>query len=177
MLRAMSKSFLLALGLVLAPMTAACGGDDGGGIEVVSVPVSWNYMDAVTLTADNFLLRLLDSSSPVLRSDAEATVTGSGFTAGHDAGTLEVEWSEAGNTMRVLLFFTRDATNWHLSNIQHYDGLSPQGWVFYTGPLWDTALGQPFTGDVDLMPDDGQARAELRFEGLTVHAFAREIPL
>jgi hypothetical protein len=163
--------------MCLPATVAACGGDDDG-VEVVPVPVQWNYMDAVTLTATNFTLNLLESSSPVLRSNAAAIVTGSGFTVGHDAGTLEVEWMEAGNTMRVLFFFTKDsaAGRWHLANIQHYDGLFPQGWVYYTGPFWDTALGSPFTDNVDLSPDAGQPGAELRFQGLTVNAFARELP-
>lgn len=166
---------LLALALVL-PL-AACGEDSGDGIEVVPVPVTWNYMDAVTLTAENFQLRLLESSAPVLRSNAAATVTGSGFTVGHDAGTLEVEWTEGAQTMRVLFFFTRGMDRWHLSNIQHFDGKTPQGWVFYTGPLWDTAIGESFSGDVvELSPDAGQAGAELRFDNVTVTAFARELP-
>lgn len=173
MARACTTVFLLAIGAALA----ACGGDDdGGGIEVVPVPVQWNYRDAVTLTAENFTLRLLESSAPTLRSNADAIITGSGFTVGHDAGTLEVEWTEAGNTMRVLFFFTRDTSRWHLSNIQHYDGLFPQGWVFYTGPFWDSALGEPFTQDVDLSPDPGQPGADLRFQGLTVEAFAVDLP-
>ncbi len=155
---------------------AACGEESGDGIEVVPVPVTWNYMDAVTLTAENFQLRLLESSAPVLRSNANATVTGSGFTVGHDAGTLEVEWTEGAQTMRVLFFFTRGPDRWHLSNIQHFDGKTPQGWVFYTGPLWDTAIGEAFSGDVELSPDAGQAGAELRFDNVTVTAFARELP-
>jgi hypothetical protein len=174
MLRPMSRLLCIVLA---SSLVAACGGDDDG-IEVVPVPVQWNYMDAVTLTAENFTLRLLESSSPVLRSNADAIVTGSGFTVGHDAGTLEVEWMEAGNTMRVLFFFTKDVGNsrWHLSTIQHFDGKFPQGWVFYTGPFWDSALGAPYTEDTDLSPDDGQPGAELRLQGLTVNAFLRELP-
>ena len=60
--------------------------------------------------------------------------------------------------------------------LQHFDGKTPQGWVFYTGPLWDTAIGQPFTGDVMLSPDAGQPGAELRLDNVTVTAFARELP-
>lgn len=161
---------------IVAASLIACGGDDDGGIEVIPVPVTWNYMDAVTLTAENFQLRLFESSAPTLRSNAAAIVTGSGFTIGHDAGTLEVEWEEAGNVMRVLFFFTRGPDRWHLSNIQHFDGKAPQGWVFYTGPFWDSAIGEPFSGDVELSPDDGQPGAELQLDNVTVTAFAIELP-
>lgn len=168
----MPRALLL---LALAAPLAACGGD--GGIEVVPVPVQWNYRDAVTLTAEDFQLRLLESSSPTLRSNADAEITGSGFTAGHDAGTLEVGWmTDAGTSMRVLFYFTRDTSRWHLATIQHNDGLFPQGWVYYTGPFWDSALGEPYTEDVDLSPDPGQPGAELRFQGLTVEAFKIDLP-
>jgi len=174
MLAAMLRTFALAVLLLPA---AACGGDDDG-IEEVGVPVSWNYRDAVTLTAENFRLRLLESSAPLLHSNAEALVYGSGFTAVQDAGTLQVEWTEAGNQMRIYFYFTKDETSgrWYLSTIQHHDGLFPQGWVYYTGPFWDSALGEPFTGDVQMMPDAGQPGAELRFDGLTVQAFKTVLP-
>lgn len=186
MLRPMSRlyplSLLFTVATALALLSAGCGGDDGDGDTgpmIVDVPVTWEYgPGAVRLTARNFTLRLLESSSPVLRSNAQATVTGSGFTVGHDAGTLEVEWSEAGNLMRILFFFAKDdgTSRWHLNNIQHFDGLNPQGWVFYTGPLWDAALGEPFMGDVELEPDPGQPGAELRFDDVEVTAFSVELP-
>lgn len=168
----------IVIGLALL-LGAGCGGDDSGdgGVVLVDVPVAWDYgPGAVTLSARNFALALRDTSTPTLHSNADATVTGSGFTVGHDAGTLEITWSERGNEMRLYFYFAKGDAGWHVTNVQHHDGKSPPGWVFYTGPLWQTPNGQPFTGDVELLPDTGQPDAELRFDGLSVTAFGVELP-
>ncbi len=160
-------------------LLAACGGggDDGGGVTLVDAPpapVSWDYgPGAATVAATDFGLAI--GSGLVLRGAGAATITGSGFTTGTDAGTIEVEWTENANTMRLYLYFARAGGRWNVSQVQHWDGAPTPTWVFYTGPLFDSPVGQPFTGDVDLMPDPGQADVSLHFRGLTLTAFGREL--
>ncbi|MBE7453062.1 MAG: hypothetical protein HS111_30560 [Kofleriaceae bacterium] len=164
----------------LALTLLACGGgDDDGGITLVDAPpapVAWDYgPGAASVVATDFSLVVGGAANLVLRGAGVADVTGSGFTPGTNDGTLEVEWTENANTMRLYFYFTRSGGRWHVSQIQHWDGAPTPSWIFYDGPFFDSPEGQPFTGDIDLGPAAGGS--SLHFRGLTVTAFARELPL
>ncbi len=163
--------------IVVLAVAAACGGgDDGGGVVLVDAPpspVTWDFgPGAAIVNAADFALTT--GTGLVLRGQGPPTITGSGFTTGTNEGTLEVEWTENANTMRLYFYFARAGGRWNVSQLQHWDGSPTPAWVFYTGPLFDTPDGQPFTGDVDLMPDAGTN--SLHFRGLTLTACGRELP-
>lgn len=171
MLRGMRRAIWL-LGL-----TAACGGGgDGDGVALVDAPpspVTWDFgPGAAIVSAADF--SLVTSVGIVLRGAGEPSITGSGFTTGTDNGTLEVEWTENANTMRLYFYFARAGGRWHVSQIQHWDGSESRNWVYYAGPHFDSAVGQPFTGDVDLAHESGDN--SLHFRGLSLTAFGRELP-
>jgi hypothetical protein len=162
----------------LVALTACGGGDDGGAVVLVDAapsPVSWDYgPGAATITASDFSLVVGGAAGLVLHGAGEPTITGSGFTVGTDQGTLEVEWTENANTMRLYFYFARAGGSWHVTQIQHWDGAPAPTWIYYAGPLFETPVGQPFTGDVDLTPDSGNN--SLHFRGLSLTAFGRELP-
>lgn len=158
-------------------VVAACGGgDDGGTVTLIDgppTPVTWNYgPGAAIVSAADF--SLVTSVGITLHGQGEATITGSGFTTGTDNGTLEVEWTENANTMRLYFYFARAGGRWNVSQVQHWDGSESRNWIYYPGPLFDTPVGQPFTGDVNLEHPSGNNSVHLG--GLTLTAFGVELP-
>lgn len=158
-------------------LAAACGGDDGdGGVMLIDAPpspVTWDYgPGAAIVNALDF--SLVTSVGIVLHGAGTPTITGSGFTTGTNEGTLEVEWTENANTMRLYFYFARSGGNWHVSQVQHWDGSDSRNWIYYQGPLFATPDGQAFMGDVDLEHESGNN--SVHFRGLTLTAFGRELP-
>lgn len=163
------------LGLTAAA-AAACGGDDGGGVTLIDAtptPVMWDYgPGAAIVNASDF--SLVTSVGIVLHGQGQPTITGSGFTTGTNNGTLEVEWMENANTMRLYFYFARSGGSWNVSQVQHWDGSESRNWIYYQGPLFETPDGQPYTGDVDLEHESGNN--SVHFRGLTLTAFGVELP-
>ncbi len=171
------RRLICLLGLAAATAAAACGGgDDGGGVTLVDAPpspVTWDFgPGAAIVSAEDFAL--VTSVGIVLHGAGQPTITGSGFTTGTNNGTLEVEWTENANNMRLYFYFARAGGSWNVSQIQHWDGSESRMWVYYQGPLFETPDGQTFTGDVNLEHESGNNSVHLR--GLTLTAFGRELP-
>lgn len=83
------------------------------------------------------------------------------------AWTLEVGWPEAGTEERVNLYFKADAMSWWVSEVRVYDQSRPkQDWAtFPAGPYFRTRLGEPFTGDIDLVGAGRAGEVRLRITG------------
>jgi hypothetical protein len=159
----------------LLGLTAACGGGGGGAtlIDATPTPVTWDYgPGAAIVSAADF--SLVTSVGIVLHGTGAPTITGSGFTTGTNEGTLEVEWTENANTMRLYFYFARSGGRWNVSQVQHWDGSESRNWVYYQGPLFDTPDGATFMGDVNLEHESGDN--SVHFRGLTLTAFGRELP-
>lgn len=116
----------------------------------------------VTLAADSFTI---DTNGQTLHAETPAKVHS-------DPGsltywTLEVTWLEAGLEQRLNLYFQADETSWWVDEVRVYDSVGPQPeWAgFPRGPHLRTPIGQPFTGDIDLLGMGRAGPARLRIDG------------
>jgi len=82
--------------------------------------------------------------------------------------TLEVEWQEQGREQRVFLYLAADTVSWWVSELRVLDGTAQAEWVAFQGPLWRTAIGGSWHGDVRL--DRGPFGLEI--DGMTLTAFS-----
>jgi hypothetical protein len=85
--------------------------------------------------------------------------------------TLELDWHEHGVEMRLYLYFASDTRDWWVSNLATYNGRSNGDWIGYRGPLFRTALGSAFTGDVDLVPEGTPQGAHLHIANMRLQPF------
>lgn len=85
--------------------------------------------------------------------------------------TLEVSWFENDREMRLNLYFAADAANWWVSELRVYDGRPRSEWVSFAGPLFRTARGQSFAGDIELSGGNAHGPVTLRIDGARLSAF------
>lgn len=64
--------------------------------------------------------------------------------------TLEATWLEDGSEMRVNLYLAADEDNWSVRELRTYDGQPTPDWITFRGPLFETPLGETYTGGVEL---------------------------
>ena len=64
--------------------------------------------------------------------------------------TFESKWMENGREMRLYIYFQADSTHWWANEIDTYDGQLQGDWVTYKGRFFESPLGQPFNGNLDL---------------------------
>jgi hypothetical protein len=165
---AMQASAVLVGSLLAAAAPNGCellqpGGPPHDPPPTAANPVSW-HTRTVSLTADDFWIDIEGK-----RFTARVTPVSVSGDPGHELYTsLEIEWHEHGREMRLFIYLRSDGNRWWTDEIRTYDGRDPSEWVYYYGRQFDTPLGQPFVGDVELVnngPED-RARAILHFRGL-----------
>ena len=80
--------------------------------------------------------------------------------------SLEAVWSTSGQEVRLAFFLDADKTSWWVGAIQAQVGGERGGWAGTKGQFFRTAVGQPFTGNVDMsLPDTGDGT----LTGVRVH--------
>ncbi|MGK5085547.1 hypothetical protein WDW37_19845 [Bdellovibrionota bacterium FG-1] len=68
-----------------------------------------------------------------------------------DYWTFEAEWMENGREMRLFIYFAADEKHWWATEIRTYDGRESSNWHTYQGRFFESPLGVPFQGDLDLI--------------------------
>jgi hypothetical protein len=110
-------------------------------------PVSWqSENDLVQFKADDFLI---EANGKTFKAQNTPVAVDS------DPGsavywTLEVTWQEHGVEMRMFIYFASDGRDWWATEIRTYDGQANGDWIFYRGTYFESPLGRPFVGDLDL---------------------------
>ena len=114
---------------------------------------------------------VIDAGETTFRTAEPIAVSGDPGTPEYT--TLELEWFENGEEMRLYVFFTSDGREWWANEIQTYDGRPSErvDWITYTGPFFRTPLGQPFVGDLDITSSQGEVSGRLQLSGLRLEAF------
>jgi hypothetical protein len=128
--------------------------------------VAW-ATDRVSLEADDF--RIMADGAEFLGSGGAELHSDPGDP---DYTTLEVEWQENGVEMRLYMYFEAVGAVWHCYEMRTYDG-QPGGhwdWIYYTGPFFESPLGEAFTGSVTLESDsdneDNEYSGQVQFVNL-----------
>lgn len=89
--------------------------------------------------------------------------------------TLETTWHEAGQEMRLYIYFASDGTDWWATEIRTY-GAQDGSWIYYIAgaPYFKSPLGQAFTGDINLTSDQNGSpdTGQLQIKNATIWAFA-----
>ena len=109
-----------------------------------------------------------------------ALISMGGFVDESDIAELEGQWKEHGKLMRLRFELRSDGTDWWITRMRTYDGVSPDGEYLDYGGLKDstrTPVGQSFEADLDLPATGGDrpalaSKARLRIDGLRLTAFA-----
>ena len=86
--------------------------------------------------------------------------------------TLEMSWSEQGIEMRLNIYLAADDSNWWVSEIRTYDGLTPGNWIYYQAPSVKAARGDSYEGNLDLNGTSDASSGRLTINGLRLTAFA-----
>jgi hypothetical protein len=150
------------------PPTAPGAASPSAGVVRAGGPaIEWDT-GCVTLTAD--WLRI--------HPDAAGEDPGRIFTADTDVvalnsdpgsetdRTLEATWFENASEMRVNLYFRADAEHWWVSELRTYDGQPTPDWITFPGPLFETPLGEAYSGDVLLDSTIGTVPGTIEIRGL-----------
>ena len=87
--------------------------------------------------------------------------------------TLELEWPQHGVDMRLYIYFSSDGTDWWSNEIRTYDGSREGEWITYTGEFFRSALGAPFSGNLNVAASDHGVDAKLQITDLVLEAFRR----
>ncbi len=174
--------------IVLAGV-AACGGDAGGGPDLISaarcvdtleMEFAYNYLIGnATLRADSISIDVNGESftppgellSYAIDSDeANGTIP--------DRTTFELSWLARGDAaMRLSIYFDTDGVDWWARELRHYDAvIDNEAWIYYDRELFRCPLGQSFVGDVAFEADPGTMPASITFENLWVRAFVKDEP-
>ena len=162
------------VGLALALAAAACGGGDDTALETTTSvaqeagstdnAVAW-VTDRVSLEADDF--RILADGVEFLGS-AGAELNSDGGDSSYT--TLEVEWQERGVEMRLFMYFEAVGGVWHCYEMRIYDGHQDGDWIYFTGPFFESSLGEPFAGTALLESDpdneDNEFSGQVQFANL-----------
>lgn len=112
--------------------------------------------DAVTIDANGSTLR---ADSPLMKVSSDpGSLT---------SWSLEVTWFEADLEQRLNVYFNADRTSWWIEGLQVYDNVGPNpDWAsFPRGPHFRTLLGQPFSGDIDIVGAGRAGPVRLRIDG------------
>lgn len=165
-----SIRIVIALACVGVIVAAACSSDK----PTQSTPAKAVDWDAghVRLQADTFCIDV--EGTEYLGNVAGVIVGGDGGDTAYC--TLELEWVENGDDMRLYIYFTADATHWWADEIRTYDGApSSDGtrWVYYIGEFFKTPKGGTFAGNVTISSTyaDNGVSATLYFGGMSLKAF------
>jgi hypothetical protein len=133
--------------------------------------VNWDT-STVKLTADDFFI--LANGKKFVGAQTYTRVTS-------DPGdnwytTLEVEWEEGGLPMRLYMYFHSDGIKWWVDEVRTYDGNNPGNWIYYTNfsPYFEGTLGEPVTGAVSLISDEGDD--SIYFKNLYLLPFKDQVP-
>lgn len=127
-------------------------------------PITWTT-EWVSLEADDFRLiadgiEFLGAGEVDVRSSAP------------ESGQMEfkVEWQENGVEMRLIMDFEAVGDVWHCSSMITNDGQEDWDNIWYTGPFFESPLGEAFTGTVTLESDPASEAypysGEVRFVNL-----------
>lgn len=148
---------------------AGCS-DDGSVSPQPTNQVLWD-VGYVRLEADDFYIE-----AKGIRYLANVDSVSIGGNPGDDSTrTLELEWTEHGNPMRLYIYFMADSTDWWSDEIRTYDGTIGDGtqWVYYFGEFFKSARGASFTGDIELINDasDNNVEGKLHFTGIQLTVF------
>lgn len=171
----------LAIGAVGALLLAALGGGALGvggrpgstaGPDVTAAAAAPNQIawktDVVALTAREFSItaggKTFRAATPKVQihSDpGDATYR-----------TLEATWEENGVEMRLNLYFGGDASSWWVDQVRIYNGAAEGGWLYAKGTFFKAALGDAWTGDLDVAVTDvdgiGGTPASIHLAGATL---------
>ena len=153
---------------VCVTLAAAGCSDDAAGVS--ANPVLWEY-DGIRLEADDFYIEIAGRWAQFRANGPGVAVGGS---ASGTSKTLEIEWNEHGAEMRLYIYLEANASVWWSREIRTYDGDPDGEWLYYYGPLFQTAIGSLFVGDVDLTSDfsnRGGRSGRLHFTNLRLTAF------
>ena len=83
--------------------------------------------------------------------------------------TLELTWQESGVEMRLNMYFRADGSKWWADEIRTYNGQVEGDWIYYTGPSFETNLGEAFTGSIEILNESPTSR--IHFGNLNLQAF------
>ena len=175
MLRKLARAFIpLVVLAVIAALTigssSRCcigniclfgGADDDGG---AGNQVSWKT-DVVSLECADFYI-VADGQTfyaDVDQVDVHSDPGDEGYC------TLELIWQENGVEMRLNMYFKADAQKWWSDEIRTYDGQVNGDWIYYTGTFFESALGEAFSGSLEI--PSGSATSRVHFGELNLQAF------
>lgn len=136
----MQTSAAVLSALVLAALSAGCDPAN---------PVSWETR-TVSLQADDFWIDV-DGQRYTGRMTVLEPHSDPGW---NHYTTLELIWQEREREMRLFIYFKSDGTHWWSDEIRTYDGSKDPlrvDWIYYHGTHFKSPVGQPFTGDVQLL--------------------------
>ena len=135
-------------------------------------PVLWDT-GHIRLQADDFYLEA-DGVTYLANVD-HVEIGGDWDSANNTYGTIELEWTEHGNDMRLYVYFQATTEMWWCDEIRTYDGHKDDGtrWIYYYGEFFKSPVGSAFDGDVDLTNDDSDNGVEgkLYFTAMHLEAF------
>jgi hypothetical protein len=152
---ALAAAAVLLLAALTASMLGGVGGRPGtpgesGNPAVISeAPPIVLRTDVVTLAAEELWV---DVASKRFLGAVAAAVTSDPGSATYR--TLELTWSEHGVEMRINLYFGGDAGSWWVDEVRTYNGAARGDWLYARGRFFQSPLGTPWTGDVDVALED-----------------------
>ena len=137
-------------------------------------PIKWNTPQ-VYLQADDFYLvangKKFFAKVPNVRVSSDPgnpTYT-----------TLEVQWQENGQEMRLYMYFHADNQKWWSPEIRTYGGYPPENWIYYYGRFFESPLGSEYKDNFVLMYSDSQRNkgnsGNIYFKNLRLQAFKNRL--
>ncbi len=153
-----------------AGRAGATPGPTGAAAPANAIPAQINWKsDVALLTAQGFSVQAGDKT---FSGRAPAQVQSDPGNATYR--TLEATWNEQGVQMRVNLYFSGDATSWWVSEIRAYDGkaMPKAEWMTAIGKWFQSPIGQPWTGDIDVPLKGVGIGGSLHLAGATVATHA-----
>ncbi len=88
--------------------------------------------------------------------------------------TLELIWFADGVEMRINVYLYSDGQRWWSNQIRTYDGRMPGDWVGYEGRFFESPVGQPYRGDLDVAATGPTGvRGELHLRDIVLRAFTK----
>lgn len=143
------------------------GGKADAGISAdagATSPVAWKT-ETVSFVADDFW---------IIADGQRFSATGIDVSLHSDPGdptytTLEVIWMQNQREMRLNIYFHSDGTRWWSDEIRTYNAQISGDWLFYHRTFFESPVGVPFRGTIDVVNDPSDAiRGELHIHGLVL---------
>jgi hypothetical protein len=161
---------LAAIALLLSLRPSGVSGSDGGSPSPLPSP---SASASPAIAWDSGIVRLTADAIRITAGGQVFTAQVPGISIHSDPGnatarTLEVEWREHDREQRVFLSLAADTVSWWVAELRVLDGTPQADWVAVRGPLWRTAIGGSWHGDVRL--DQGPVGVEI--DGMTLTAFS-----